>query len=88
MALLGDWSDVDCSKVRTSLTWWHAPADAEAPLPGARRLPTHIPQPSFTCSVTTRGTWRRSTARATSSDNGIDLGVRQFEGDGAGVEDE
>ncbi|MGI8693543.1 MAG: alpha/beta fold hydrolase [Geodermatophilaceae bacterium] len=44
LALLGDWADVDCSRVRTSLTWWHAPADADAPLSAARRLLLTIPQ--------------------------------------------
>lgn len=44
LALLGDWADVDCSGVRTSLTWWHAPSDADAPLSAARRLLTEIPQ--------------------------------------------
>ena len=43
LALLGDWADVDRSRVRTSLTWWHAPADADAPLPAARRLLAGIP---------------------------------------------
>jgi pimeloyl-ACP methyl ester carboxylesterase len=38
VALLGDWHDVDCSAVRTSLTWWPAPADADATLSAARRL--------------------------------------------------
>jgi len=43
VALLGDWNDVDCSAVRTSLTWWHAPADADATLSAARRLLASIP---------------------------------------------
>ena len=43
LALLGDWSDVDLTAVRTSLTWWHAPADANAPLSAAIRLLTAIP---------------------------------------------
>ena len=33
----------DCSAVRTSLTWWHAPADADATLSAARRLLARIP---------------------------------------------
>jgi pimeloyl-ACP methyl ester carboxylesterase len=44
VALLGDWADVDCAAVRTSLTWWHAPGDADATLSAARRLLTRIPQ--------------------------------------------
>ena len=43
VALLGEWNDVDCSAVRTSLTWWHAPADADATLSAARRLLALIP---------------------------------------------
>jgi pimeloyl-ACP methyl ester carboxylesterase len=43
VALLGDWADVDCSAVRTSLTWWHSPADADATLSAARRLLARIP---------------------------------------------
>lgn len=44
LALLGDWADVDVARVRTSLTWWHGAADADAPLPAARRLLAGIPQ--------------------------------------------
>ena len=44
LALLGDWRDVDCAAVRTSLTWWHSPADADATLSAAERLLTRIPQ--------------------------------------------
>jgi pimeloyl-ACP methyl ester carboxylesterase len=38
LALSGDWRDVDLSAVQTSLTWWHAGSDANAPLTAARRL--------------------------------------------------
>jgi pimeloyl-ACP methyl ester carboxylesterase len=44
VVLLGDWPDVDCTAVRTSLTWWHSPADADATLSAAQRLLTRIPQ--------------------------------------------
>ena len=44
LALLGDWPDVDCAAVMTSLTWWHSPADADATLSAAERLLTRIPQ--------------------------------------------
>lgn len=43
LALLGDWSDVDLAGVRASLTWWHAPADANATLSAARRLLERVP---------------------------------------------
>jgi pimeloyl-ACP methyl ester carboxylesterase len=43
VALLGGWDDVDCAAVRTSLTWWHAPADADATLSAAQRLLARIP---------------------------------------------
>lgn len=38
LAIQGDWSDVAIGDVRTSITWWHAPGDANAPLSAARRL--------------------------------------------------
>jgi pimeloyl-ACP methyl ester carboxylesterase len=43
LALLGDWPDVDVAGVRASLTWWHAPADANATLSAARRLLARVP---------------------------------------------
>jgi len=36
IAIIGRWDDVDA--VTTSVTWWHSPADANAPLTAARRL--------------------------------------------------
>ena len=42
-ALDSPWDDVDVAAVRTSVTWWHAPADANAPLPAARRLVGDLP---------------------------------------------
>ena len=44
LAISGDWNDVDLAAVRTSLTWWHAGSDANAPLSAARRLLERIPQ--------------------------------------------
>jgi pimeloyl-ACP methyl ester carboxylesterase len=44
VALLGDWSDVDLAAVRTSLTWWHSAADADATLSAAQRLLARLPQ--------------------------------------------
>jgi len=43
LALYGDWRDVDLPAVRTSLTWWHAGSDANAPLTAAQRLLEQIP---------------------------------------------
>jgi pimeloyl-ACP methyl ester carboxylesterase len=43
LAISGDWNDIDLAAVRTSLTWWHAGADANAPLSAARRLLERIP---------------------------------------------
>jgi pimeloyl-ACP methyl ester carboxylesterase len=43
LALSGGWRDVDLAAVRTSLTWWHGGADANAPLSAARRLLEDIP---------------------------------------------
>jgi pimeloyl-ACP methyl ester carboxylesterase len=44
LALSGAWHDVDLAAVRTSLTWWHAGSDANAPLSAAQRLLEKIPQ--------------------------------------------
>ncbi len=43
LAIAGNWDDVDRAAVRTSLTWWHAGSDANAPLSAARRLLDDIP---------------------------------------------
>jgi pimeloyl-ACP methyl ester carboxylesterase len=43
LAVYGDWRDVDLAAVRTSLTWWHAGSDANAPLTAAQRLLEQIP---------------------------------------------
>jgi pimeloyl-ACP methyl ester carboxylesterase len=43
IALLTRWDDVDLAAVRTSLTWWHGAADANAPLSAAERLLAQIP---------------------------------------------
>ena len=42
-ALDAPWDDVDLSAVQTSVTWWHAPKDANAPLPAARRVVGDLP---------------------------------------------
>jgi pimeloyl-ACP methyl ester carboxylesterase len=44
LALSGDWHDVDLVAVQTSLTWWHAASDANAPLSAAQRLLERVPQ--------------------------------------------
>ncbi|QYJ03680.1 alpha/beta hydrolase [Nocardioides panacisoli] len=43
MALGGDWSDVDVAQVHTSLTWFHAAGDRNAPLAAAHRLVGQLP---------------------------------------------
>jgi pimeloyl-ACP methyl ester carboxylesterase len=43
MALASPWEDVDMTAVSTSVTWWHAPKDANAPLSAAQRLVDHLP---------------------------------------------
>ena len=43
IAIIRRWDDVDVAAVRTSLTWWHAGSDANAPLSAARRLVEQIP---------------------------------------------
>jgi pimeloyl-ACP methyl ester carboxylesterase len=42
-ALHSPWDDVDLAAVQTSVTWWHAPKDATAPLSAARRVVGHLP---------------------------------------------
>jgi pimeloyl-ACP methyl ester carboxylesterase len=44
VALLGEWGDVDPTRVRASLTWWHGAADADAPLSAAERLLARVPR--------------------------------------------
>ena len=43
IAIASPWDDIDLSTVRASVTWWHAPKDANAPLAAARRLIDHLP---------------------------------------------
>lgn len=43
VAICGEWRDVDLTAVETSLTWWHAGSDANAPLSAAERLLDQIP---------------------------------------------
>ncbi|HTW99901.1 MAG TPA: alpha/beta hydrolase [Acidimicrobiales bacterium] len=43
IALASPWDDVDVAAVRTSVTWWHAPKDANAPLSAAQRLVDALP---------------------------------------------
>jgi pimeloyl-ACP methyl ester carboxylesterase len=43
LALIDRWDDIDLSGVRTSLTWWHAAGDANAPLSAAQRLLQQVP---------------------------------------------
>jgi len=42
-AVASPWEDVDLAAVQTSVTWWHAPKDANAPLSAARRVVGHLP---------------------------------------------
>jgi pimeloyl-ACP methyl ester carboxylesterase len=43
VALHSPWADVDLAAVATSVTWWHAPKDANAPLSAARRVVGQLP---------------------------------------------
>jgi pimeloyl-ACP methyl ester carboxylesterase len=43
IAIASPWDDIDLSTVRASVTWWHAPKDANAPIKAARRLVDHLP---------------------------------------------
>jgi pimeloyl-ACP methyl ester carboxylesterase len=42
-ALASPWDDVDLAAVQASVTWWHAPKDANAPLSAARRVVGQLP---------------------------------------------
>jgi pimeloyl-ACP methyl ester carboxylesterase len=42
-ALDSPWDDVDLAAVQASVTWWHAPKDANAPLSAARRVVGQLP---------------------------------------------
>lgn len=43
MAMMSPWDDVDLDAVRTSVTWWHAGKDANAPFSAAQRLVDRLP---------------------------------------------
>jgi pimeloyl-ACP methyl ester carboxylesterase len=43
IAIASPWDDIDMTAVRTSVTWWHAPKDANAPLSAAMRLVDRLP---------------------------------------------
>ena len=43
IALHSLWDDIDMAAVRTSVTWWRAPKDANAPLSAATRLVDQLP---------------------------------------------
>lgn len=43
VALASSWDDVDLTAVHASVTWWHAPKDANAPLSAAVRLIDRLP---------------------------------------------
>jgi pimeloyl-ACP methyl ester carboxylesterase len=43
IALDSPWDDIDLAAVHTSVTWWHAPKDANAPLTAAMRLVDQLP---------------------------------------------
>ena len=43
VAIEGSWGDVDPAAVLTSVTWWHAGSDANAPLAAAERLVAKLP---------------------------------------------
>jgi pimeloyl-ACP methyl ester carboxylesterase len=43
IAIWRSWDDVEPAKVTTSLTWWHAASDANAPFTAAERLVAQLP---------------------------------------------
>lgn len=47
IAISSPWSDIALNAVRTSVTWWHAPKDANAPMSAAKRLVERLPNARF-----------------------------------------
>lgn len=43
IAIDSPWDDVNLDAIRTSITWWHAPSDANAPLSAAQRIVSQLP---------------------------------------------
>ena len=43
VAMMSPWDDINLSAVATSVTWWHAPGDANAPFSAAVRLVERLP---------------------------------------------
>jgi len=43
IAIMRSWDDIDPAKVLTSVTWWHAASDANAPFAAAERLVAKLP---------------------------------------------
>lgn len=43
IALYSPWDDFDLDAIGTSVTWWHAPKDANAPLSAAVRVVEQLP---------------------------------------------
>ncbi|MEU4396040.1 alpha/beta hydrolase [Kribbella sp. NPDC023855] len=43
LALGGEWTDVDLTAIRTSITWWHGRADRNCPFTAAERLIEKLP---------------------------------------------
>jgi pimeloyl-ACP methyl ester carboxylesterase len=47
IAIQRSWGDVEPAKVATSVTWWHAASDANAPIAAAERLVAQLPNARF-----------------------------------------
>ena len=47
VAIVRSWDDVELAKVQTSVTWWHAAGDANAPITAAERLVAQLPNARF-----------------------------------------
>jgi hypothetical protein len=54
-AILLPWDDIDLTAVRTSVTWWHAPSDANAPFSAALRLVDRLPNARMVSFVEDEG---------------------------------
>lgn len=43
LALGGEWTDIDLSAIKTSITWWHGSTDRNCPFSAAERLVKQLP---------------------------------------------
>jgi hypothetical protein len=75
------WEDIDMADVATSVTWWHAPRDANAPLTAATRLVEQLPNARLVRFGEEKATWPPIGVRASSSTSSSPRVSHSDEGD-------